>query len=107
VYLYWLICVFGTFIHPFKGIVMALGDLGHFYTLYTGERIPPIEDHAYTLYIYSYTSAVEQYMPLIVCALKDPARIVRQQTLTLLTSLLKEDFVRWQGMLLYRCVIVL
>lgn len=51
---------------------------------------------------FSYTSAVDAYMPTIVCSLKDSSLLVRRQTLTVLTTLLKEDFVKWKGMLLYR-----
>ncbi len=51
-----------------------------------------------------YTSLVDRHIGTLSTCLKDPAVIVRKQTLTLLTNLLKEDFLRWKGVLLYRFV---
>ena len=51
-----------------------------------------------------YTSLVDRHIGTLSASLRDPAVIVRKQTLTLLTNLLKEDFLRWRGVLLYRFV---
>ncbi len=48
------------------------------------------------------TSLIERHLGSIAQCLKDPAPFVRKQTITLLTGLLKEDFLRWKGVLLYR-----
>ncbi|XP_068707976.1 condensin-2 complex subunit D3-L-like isoform X1 [Montipora foliosa] len=54
-----------------------------------------------------YTSLVDRYIPNIAACLKDNAPLVRRQTLTLLTHLLQEDFVKWKGALFYRFITTL
>ncbi|XP_044174621.1 condensin-2 complex subunit D3-like isoform X3 [Acropora millepora] len=54
-----------------------------------------------------YTSLVDRYIPNIAACLKDSAPLVRRQTLTLLTHLLQEDFVKWKGALFYRFITTL
>ncbi|KAJ7392206.1 Condensin-2 complex subunit D3 [Desmophyllum pertusum] len=54
-----------------------------------------------------YTSLVDRYVPNIAACLKDTASLVRRQTLTLLTHLLQEDFVKWKGALFYRFITTL
>ncbi|KAM7435860.1 Condensin-2 complex subunit D3 [Porites harrisoni] len=54
-----------------------------------------------------YTSLVDRYVPNIAACLKDGTSLVRRQTLTLLTHLLQEDFVKWKGALFYRFVTTL
>lgn len=51
-----------------------------------------------------YTTVVDCYISNIAACLKDESRLVRKQTLTLLTSLLQEDYVKWKGALFFRYV---
>ncbi|XP_031558321.1 condensin-2 complex subunit D3-like isoform X2 [Actinia tenebrosa] len=48
-----------------------------------------------------YTSLVDRYIPNIATCLMDKAPLVRRQTLTLLTHLIQEDYVKWKGSLFY------
>lgn len=50
---------------------------------------------------------VEKYLPCLTLCLRDPNELVRRQTLTLLTHLLQEDYVKWKGTLFFRFVIAL
>jgi hypothetical protein len=47
---------------------------------------------------------VDRYTGTIAACLKDRSTLVRRQTLTLLTNLIKEGFLKWQGELMYRFV---
>ncbi|KAE9417361.1 hypothetical protein Angca_004234, partial [Angiostrongylus cantonensis] len=51
-----------------------------------------------------YTSMVDHYSPIVAACLKDRSTLVRQQTLESLTSLIKEQFIRWEGQIMYRFV---
>ncbi|KHJ99830.1 HEAT repeat protein, partial [Oesophagostomum dentatum] len=51
-----------------------------------------------------YTLMVDRYTPIIAACLKDRSTLVRQQTLESLTSLIKEQFIRWEGQIMYRFV---
>ncbi|EPB80611.1 hypothetical protein ANCCEY_00325 [Ancylostoma ceylanicum] len=44
-----------------------------------------------------YTLMVDRYSPIVAACLKDRSTLVRQQTLESLTSLIKEQFIRWEG----------
>ncbi|XP_065903031.1 condensin-2 complex subunit D3-L-like isoform X3 [Dysidea avara] len=49
-----------------------------------------------------YSSKVDLYVPKISACLKDESVLVRKQTLTLLTHLLQEDYVKWKDSLFFR-----
>ncbi|KAK6032512.1 hypothetical protein OSTOST_01311 [Ostertagia ostertagi] len=51
-----------------------------------------------------YTSMVDRYSPIVAACLKDTSTLVRQQILESLTSLIKEQFIRWEGQIMYRFV---
>ncbi|EYC19613.1 hypothetical protein Y032_0024g968 [Ancylostoma ceylanicum] len=51
-----------------------------------------------------YTLMVDRYSPIVAACLKDRSTLVRQQTLESLTSLIKEQFIRWEGQIMYRFV---
>uniref|UniRef100_A0A0R3RST7 Cnd1 domain-containing protein n=1 Tax=Elaeophora elaphi TaxID=1147741 RepID=A0A0R3RST7_9BILA len=51
-----------------------------------------------------YTLLVDRHSAIIASCLKDPSTLVRKQTLMLLTHLIKEQFVRWAGQIMYRFV---
>ncbi|KAL3990963.1 non-SMC mitotic condensation complex subunit 1 family protein [Acanthocheilonema viteae] len=51
-----------------------------------------------------YTLLVDRHSAIIASCLKDPSTLVRKQTLMLLTHLIKEQFVRWEGQIMYRFV---
>ncbi|KAK6766523.1 hypothetical protein RB195_026051 [Necator americanus] len=51
-----------------------------------------------------YTLMVDRYSPIVAACLKDKSTLVRQQTLESLTSLIKEQFIRWEGQIMYRFV---
>ncbi|KAL3841668.1 hypothetical protein ACJMK2_019782 [Sinanodonta woodiana] len=54
-----------------------------------------------------YTTTADHYVTNIASCLKDPSPLVRKQTLTLLTRLLQEDFLKWKGVLFYRFITTL
>ncbi|XP_077865348.1 condensin-2 complex subunit D3-L-like [Saccoglossus kowalevskii] len=49
-----------------------------------------------------YPNLVDRYVPNIAVCVKDESSMVRQQTLFMLTHLLKEDFIKWKGSLFFR-----
>ncbi|VDO35258.1 unnamed protein product, partial [Onchocerca flexuosa] len=51
-----------------------------------------------------YTLLVDRHSAILASCLKDPSTLVRKQTLMLLTHLIKEQFVRWAGQIMYRFV---
>ncbi|VDK85594.1 unnamed protein product [Litomosoides sigmodontis] len=51
-----------------------------------------------------YTLLVDRHSAIIASCLKDPSTLVRKQTLMLLTHLIKEQYVRWAGQIMYRFV---
>ncbi|XP_054985998.1 condensin-2 complex subunit D3 isoform X2 [Sorex araneus] len=51
-----------------------------------------------------YTSMVDKYIPNISVCLKDSDPFIRKQTLTLLTNLLQEEFVKWKDSLFFRFI---
>jgi condensin-2 complex subunit D3 len=57
--------------------------------------------------IVRYPTRVDNYIPAIAACLKDPSVLVRRQTLTLLTGLLQEDYIKWKGVLFYRFAVTL
>ncbi|KAK6973017.1 Condensin-2 complex subunit D3 [Biomphalaria glabrata] len=48
-----------------------------------------------------YTTLVDRYATNIASCLKDPSAIVRKNTLTILTRLLQEEYVKWKGVLFF------
>ncbi|XP_050409981.2 condensin-2 complex subunit D3 isoform X2 [Patella vulgata] len=54
-----------------------------------------------------YTTVIDNYVPNIAVCLKDRSPLIRKQTLTLLTRLLQEDFIKWKGVLFYRFITTL
>ncbi|KAI7810837.1 condensin-2 complex subunit D3 isoform X1 [Triplophysa rosa] len=54
-----------------------------------------------------YTNTVTRYIPNISACLRDKERIVREQTLIMLTNLLQEEYVKWKGMLFFRFAVTL
>ncbi|WAR03163.1 CNDD3-like protein [Mya arenaria] len=51
-----------------------------------------------------YTTTANNYIINIASCLKDGSRLVRKQTLTLITRLLQEDFLKWKGALFFRFI---
>ncbi|KAJ8299265.1 hypothetical protein KUTeg_023325 [Tegillarca granosa] len=51
-----------------------------------------------------YTTTADRYVSNIAACLKDESQLVRKQTLTLLTRLLQEDFLKWKGTLFFRFI---
>ena len=47
---------------------------------------------------------MDRYRGVIAGCLKDSSTLVRRQTLTLLTNLIKEAFLKWEGEIIYRLV---
>ncbi|KAM6969947.1 condensin-2 complex subunit D3 [Aplochiton taeniatus] len=54
-----------------------------------------------------YTNMVDRYIPNISACLQDKEAVIREQTLTMLTNLLQEEFVKWKGSLFFHFVSVL
>ncbi|XP_041367044.1 condensin-2 complex subunit D3-like [Gigantopelta aegis] len=54
-----------------------------------------------------YTTLVDRYITNIAVCLKDASPLIRKQTLTLMTRLLQEDFLKWKGVLFYRFITTL
>ncbi|KAK7098259.1 hypothetical protein V1264_002597 [Littorina saxatilis] len=54
-----------------------------------------------------YATLVDPYLPVVATCLRDPAPIVRRQTLELLTGLLQEDYLKWKGALFFRFMVTL
>lgn len=50
-------------------------------------------------------NVIQQYLPHIQMCLRDPTALVRRQTITLLTRLLKEDFIKLRPDLLFRLLV--
>ena len=55
-------------------------------------------------YYFRNTQLVDRYSPIIAGCLKDMSTLVRHQTLESLTNLIKEQFIRWEGQIMYRFV---
>ncbi|VDK53765.1 unnamed protein product [Anisakis simplex] len=51
-----------------------------------------------------YTLLVDRYSSIIAMSLRDRSALVRKQALTLLTCLIKEQYIRWEGQIMYRFV---
>uniref|UniRef100_A0A0B7B2K0 Condensin complex subunit 1 C-terminal domain-containing protein n=1 Tax=Arion vulgaris TaxID=1028688 RepID=A0A0B7B2K0_9EUPU len=51
-----------------------------------------------------YTTLVDRYVTNIAACLKDPSPLVRKNTLTILTRLLQEEYVKWKGVLFFRYI---
>uniref|UniRef100_A0A8C7VMP7 Non-SMC condensin II complex subunit D3 n=1 Tax=Oncorhynchus mykiss TaxID=8022 RepID=A0A8C7VMP7_ONCMY len=54
-----------------------------------------------------YTNMVDRYVPNVSACLRDKEPLIRKQTLTMLTNLLQEEFVKWKGSLFFRFIAVL
>ena len=54
-----------------------------------------------------YSSKVDSYIPNIAFCLRDESVLIRRQTLTLLTNLFQEDYIKWKGGLFYRFAVTL
>uniref|UniRef100_A0A915CTU7 Condensin complex subunit 1 C-terminal domain-containing protein n=1 Tax=Ditylenchus dipsaci TaxID=166011 RepID=A0A915CTU7_9BILA len=54
-----------------------------------------------------YTLLVDRYCTILASCLKDRSVLVRHQTLMLLTNLIKEQFLKWEGSIIYRFVTAL
>lgn len=50
---------------------------------------------------------IQPYLPTIASCLRDPTVMVRRQTVTLLTRLLKEDYIKLRGALFFRLLMCL
>ncbi|KHN82436.1 Condensin-2 complex subunit D3 [Toxocara canis] len=51
-----------------------------------------------------YTSLIDSYSGIIALSMRDRSTLVRKQAITLLTCLIKEQYIRWQGQIMYRFV---
>ncbi|KAL5479868.1 hypothetical protein EMCRGX_G023460 [Ephydatia muelleri] len=49
-----------------------------------------------------YSARIDPYIHVVSSCMKDPSLMVRKQSLTLLTHLLQEDYVKWKGSLFFR-----
>uniref|UniRef100_A0A673XRD7 Condensin-2 complex subunit D3 n=1 Tax=Salmo trutta TaxID=8032 RepID=A0A673XRD7_SALTR len=54
-----------------------------------------------------YTNMVDRYVPNVSACLRDKEPLIRKQTLTMLTNLLQEEYVKWKGSLFFRFIAVL
>ncbi|XP_069133274.1 condensin-2 complex subunit D3-L-like [Argopecten irradians] len=54
-----------------------------------------------------YTTTVDCYISNIASCLKDDSPLVRKQTLTTITRLIQEDFMKWKGILFFRYITTL
>ncbi|XP_071959754.1 condensin-2 complex subunit D3-like [Antedon mediterranea] len=54
-----------------------------------------------------YPNLVNHYIPNIASCLKDKCPLIRRQTLTLLTHLLLEDFIKWRGCLFFHFIVTM
>ena len=54
-----------------------------------------------------YATLVDQYVSRIAACLNDSSPLIRKQTLTLLTMLIQEDYLKWKGILFYRFITTL
>ncbi|KAK3759512.1 hypothetical protein RRG08_045798, partial [Elysia crispata] len=54
-----------------------------------------------------YTTVVDRYVTNVAACLKDPSALVRKNTLTILTRLLQEEYVKWKGVLFFRYITTL
>ena len=55
-------------------------------------------------FYFRYTTTANNYISNISSVLKDPSPLLRKQTVTLITRLLQEDFLKWKGALFYRFI---
>jgi len=53
---------------------------------------------------FRYSVLVDKYIPLISSSLQDKNELVRRQTLTMITRLLQEDYLKWKGSLFFRFI---
>lgn len=60
-----------------------------------------VQIHIVSWSLFRYTLLVDRHSAIIASCLKDPSTLVRKQTLMLLTHLIKEQFVRWAGQVIY------
>ncbi|KAF7639578.1 Cnd1 domain-containing protein [Meloidogyne graminicola] len=51
-----------------------------------------------------YTSLVDRYSTILASSLRDPSILIRRQTLMLLTNIIKEQYMKWEGPIIYRFV---
>ncbi|BFZ04274.1 hypothetical protein BsWGS_07314 [Bradybaena similaris] len=51
-----------------------------------------------------YTTLVDRYVTNMAACLKDPSPLVRKNTLTILSRLLQEEYVKWKGVLFFRYI---
>ena len=54
-----------------------------------------------------YSAKVDSYIPNIAACLRDESVLIRRQTLTLLTNLFQEDYIKWKGGLFFRFAVTL
>lgn len=54
-----------------------------------------------------YTSLVDRYSTILASSLRDPSILIRRQTLMLLTNIIKEQYMKWEGPIIYRYVTTL
>lgn len=50
---------------------------------------------------------MDRYVPLLSMCVCDSNEIVRKHTITLLTKLLSEDYIKWKGLLFFRFLMAL
>ncbi|GAB1607831.1 condensin-2 complex subunit D3-like [Argonauta hians] len=51
-----------------------------------------------------YTTLVDQYIGKVAACLNDVSPLIRKQTMTLLTMLIQEDYLKWKGPLFYHFI---
>ncbi|XP_070565322.1 condensin-2 complex subunit D3-L-like isoform X2 [Ptychodera flava] len=51
-----------------------------------------------------YPGLVDRYIPNVTACVKDESAMVRKQTLTVITRLLQEEYIKWKGVLFFRFI---
>lgn len=81
-----------------NNIVIVVCDLCIRYGAYYVSTICFYNDHlGYYVIELRYTFLVDRYSEILASCLNDESTLVRKQTLILLTNLIKEAFIRWEG----------
>lgn len=55
----------------------------------------------FLIYYLRYTLLIDRYVCLLATCLKDSSVLVRHQTLMLLTNLIKELYLKWEGSVIF------
>ena len=59
------------------------------------------------MYIHRYSARVDPYISTISMCLKDSSLLIRKQTITLLSQLLQQDYIKWKGSLFFHFIATL